>query len=452
MKLTKIKRPNRRGGWYRGSITLVLLILTPMLATASSGVPASDSLTLERCIQIARDNSPGLRMASSAVAASRLDRKLAGQARWPQIRFIGGAGYAPVSHNFGYDPAVSNGGELGARIVAEQTLYSGGTVGLQMQQAETQITQRSLEWQQHDRDLVYTVRQAFIELLAAQQQSHLSNRSVERLADYTDLVTNLNQSGRAKYADLLTAQVELSRGRIDSAAALQAVVSARLNLDRLLGAPCDTELNITGSLDNLLFDVFDSEAVIPEITTADNLDIGTARLDLDQSRLALDLTRSQWKPTVSLSADAGLITSRENLLLPAPERYRSAGYSVGISVEMPLWDSGRRKTEKARNRTEIRAAEDNLALVSRDVLADYRDTRLRLIDTQIRLVSIREVVQTAEKSYLLSKAQYADGYVAASDVLLAQQALTDMFRSEIDALAQIQSLKARLDMLTWSAR
>jgi outer membrane protein len=453
MRWTKTNRLTGRDGRRRLSMTLFLSILIPvMTATANGSAPAADRVTLEQCIEIARNNSPELRMASNAIASSRLDRKLAGQARWPQLRLVGDAGYAPVSLDFGYDPAVSNGGELGARIVAEQTLYSGGLVGLEVKQAETQTVLRSLEWQQQHRDLVFAVRQAFIDLLAAERQHDLSDRSVERLTDYAELVTDLNNSGRVGYTDVLNARVELARGQIDSGTAVQMVNSARLNLNRLLGLPDDTVLAVTGSLDSLLLVAADTGAVIPDTVTTDNLEIRAARLGLKQSRLTLDFTRSQWKPTVALTADAGVVTSRENLLLPPSERYRSTGYSVGISIEMPLWDRGKRKTETARSHTEIRSAEDNLVLVSRDVRVDYRNTRLRLIDARRRLIAIREVVQTAEKSYLLNKAQYADGYVTASEVLLAQQVLTDTNRSEIDALAEIQSLKARLDMLTWSEK
>jgi len=429
---------------------LFLIILSPVAAAPSPGGdhPVADSLSLERCIAIARRNSPELRIASSAIEASRLDRKLVAQTRWPQLRLSAGAGYAPFSRSFGYDPAVSNGGELGARVIAEQTLYSGGTTGLQEKQAETAISQQSLAWQQQDRDLVYAVRLAFIDLLSAEKQHELARQSVAQLADYTSLVADLHQSGRARYADLLNAQVELARAQIDSADAEQVIASARLNLNRLLGLPDDTLLEPAGSLDTLLLDAADTTMAIPQAIAGDNLDISAARLDLAQNRLTLDLTRSQWKPTVSFSADAGIETSRENLLLPSSERYRSVGYSVGLSIDMPLWDRGKRRTETARTRTQIRAAEDNITLVRRNTAADYRDTRLRLIQTQRRLVTIRNVVETAQKNYLLNTAQYADGYVTASEVLLAQQTLTDTQRSEIDALAAIQSLKARLDMIS----
>ena len=81
-------------------------------------------------------------------------------------------------------------------------------------------------------------------------------------------------------------------------------------------------------------------------------------------------------------------------------------------------------------------------------MANYQEARSRLLAARHRLVSLRQIEDTAQKNYLLNKAQYADGAAAASDVLLAQQALTDIQQTEIESLAEIQSLKARLDQIT----
>ncbi len=450
MKPTKTKsHGSKQTARFLGFIISLVALTSVAVASPGSGDrPITDTLSLDRCLELARANSPELNIATGAIEASRFDRKLVRQTRWPQLRLSAGAGYAPFTHDFGYDPAVSNGGELGARIVAEQTLYSGGLTGLQLKQADTRISRRTLAWQQQDRDVVYAVRLAFIDLLAAERQRDLNNGSVEELADYAGLVADLNQSGRAKYSDVLSARVELARAQIDSGAAVQAVSTARLNLNRIIGLPDHTLLDPAGSLESLLIAAADTVPAIPDTMTADNLDVAAARLDLKQSRVELDLSRTQWKPTVSLTADAGVMTSRENLIAPPSERYNSAGYSVGISIDMPLWDRGKRRTETARSRVELKSAEDKIALVKRNVTADYRDTRLRLVDTRRRLLAIRETLQTAEKNYLLTSAQYADGNATAAEVLLAQQSLTDTRRSEIDALAKIQSLKARLDLIS----
>jgi multidrug efflux system outer membrane protein len=445
MKRTKTKR-NR-------FLLTAQAILAVLLAGFVCSVKGADTLSLTQCVQLAEKNSPELAIAEGDIKAARLSRDLTSKERWPQIKLAADAGYAPFSHSFGYDPAVSNGGELGARVVAEQSLYSGGTFGLKLQQQQNNFRRQSIAWQRQERDLVYQVRQAFINTLLAQGTLDLRKQRVVRLSAYTSLVNRLNKAGTARSVDLLNTKAELGRAEIDASAAEQTLKSARMNLMRLLGWGDTTDIVLSGSLDSLLVNSSDSgQTGLPEIRNGLNLELNQARIDSTQSRLDLELTRRTWRPTLSVTADAGYVTSRENLLLAPGERYRSIGYSVGVNLEMPLWDWGKRKTEIAKGVINLQAAVNNISLVARDLRYEYQDARSGFENARSRLLSIRTVLSTSESNFLLNKAQYADGSANASDVLLAEQSLTDTRQTELETLAEIQLLKARLDMLTQPAQ
>ncbi len=416
------------------------------------GVAASDTLTLERCIEIARANSPELRIAAYGIRSSEFAKSVADKARWPSFSIAGNASYAPASLSFGYDPAVSNGGEFGARLVAEQTVYNGGLMGLDIRLAESAVLGQSLAYQQQERDLVFSVRQAFVNLLLAQQQAELRDSSVNRLMDYLGLVERLNESGTVGYTDFLSTQVDLDNARVASIAAAEALKSTRFNLARLMGTPDDTTFVVRGSLDSLLIDSQDTAVLVPEMQMDHNLDIVAAQVGRTQSQIALAQAKAHWRPSVSLMADAGVVTSRENLLLPRSERYNSVGYSVGLTVDMPLWDWGTRKAEIQRSSLELKSSSEYIELVRRDVLTSYRTARSQLTGALRRLQSIRRMTETAQKNYLLSTAQYADGAVTASEVLIAQQLLTSAYSTEVETLAEIQSLRAQLAKITKSTQ
>ena len=411
---------------------------------------AADSLSLNQCLDIAKSNSPELRIAENGVRSSEIGRSIADKARWPLFSIAGNASYAPASLSFGYDPAVSNGGEYGARLVAEQTIYNGGLMGLDIRLAETQVKGQSLAYQQQERDLVYSVRQAFVDMLLAQRQTELLDSSVNRLIDYLGLVERLNESGTVGYTDFLSTQVDLDNARVDAMSAAESLKSARFNLARLMGTPNDTTFVIRGSLDTLLIDAKDTLAILPDVKLDQNLDVVVAQLSRTQSQIALAQTKAQWKPSVSFVADAGVVTSRENLLLPRSERYNSVGYSVGVTIDMPLWDWGTRKAQIRKSSLDLKSSTDYIELVRRDILTAYRTTRTRMTGAFRRLQSIRQMTETAQKNYLLSTAQYADGALTASEVLIAQQLLTGAYSTEVQTLAEIQSLRAQLAQITES--
>jgi outer membrane protein TolC len=391
-----------------------------------------------------------LRIAENGMRSSEIGRSIADKARWPRFSIAGNASYAPASLSFGYDPAVSNGGEYGARLVAEQTIYDGGLMGLDIRLAEAEVAGQSLAYQQQARDLVFAVRQAFVDMLLAQSQTELRDSSVNRLADYLGLVERLNESGTVGYTDFLSTQVDLDNARVNAMAAAESLKSARFNLARLMGTANDTTFAIRGSLDTLLIDAKDTLALLPEVVLDRNLDVVAAQIGRTRSQIALAQTKAQWKPSVSVVADAGVVTSRENLLLPRSERYNSVGYSVGVTLDMPLWDWGSRKAQIRRSSLDLKSSSDYIELVRRDVLTVYRTTRTRITGALRRLQSIRQMTETAQKNYLLSTAQYADGAVTASEVLIAQQLLTGAYSTEVEILAEIQSLRAQLAQITES--
>lgn len=57
------------------------------------------------------------------------------------------------------------------------------------------------------------------------------------------------------------------------------------------------------------------------------------------------------------------------------------------------------------------------------------------------------MLETARQNYALFTAKYADGGASAYEVLTAEQALTDARLSEIETLAEIQSLQAQYEHL-----
>ena len=425
-------------------------VLIPFAVCLSSVACASDQLTLNQCLEIAKSNSPELRIAENGLRSSEIGRSIADKARWPRFSIAGNASYAPASLSFGYDPAVSNGGEYGARLVAEQTIYDGGLMGLDIRLAETEVRGQSLAYRQQERDLVFSIRQAFVDMLLAQRQAELRDSSVNRLIDYLGLVERLNEAGTVGYTDFLSTQVDIDNARVDAMAAAESLKSARFNLARLMGTPDDTTFMIRGSLDTLLIDAKDTLAFLPEMKLDQNLDVVAAQIGRTQSQIALAQTKAQWKPSVSVVADAGVVTSRENLLLPRSERYNSVGYSVGVTLDMPLWDWGTRKAQIRKSSLDLRSSTEYIDLVRRDILTAYRTTRSQMTSALRRLQSIRQMTETAQKNYLLSTAKYADGAVTASEVLIAQQLLTGTYSTEAETLAEIQSLRAQLARITES--
>ena len=184
-----------------------------------------------------------------------------------------------------------------------------------------------------------------------------------------------------------------------------------------------------------------------QIDISTTLDMSIASLSVRRSLIDHDIASHERLPEVSIFADAGYLTSGENLRLPAVERVNAFGYSVGIGVELPLLNWGATAMRVQQRELVTEDLRQKMELLRRSLLTDASRSRLQLVRSRDRLTAIRLNVAKAEENFLLTKAKYAAGGTLALEVLAAQQLLTEFRLNELNTLAEIQSLVARLQRL-----
>jgi outer membrane protein len=406
---------------------------------------AHAQITLDRCLERAKAFSLKSRSAELSLHASDLARQELEKSRLPQVKFNSDASYAPNSGKFGYDPAITDGGQIGGRIALQQSLYDGGARGLKLSALGLEQSALEKEKLRTVRDLTFAVEGLFIEALQSQKTMEIQEESVRQLQEYLEMVQRLAKGGGAAYTDVLKTEVQLGAARRSSQKAREALATATFGLAELMGCPADTEFTVAGRLEDLI----PRHAPAPDPAfVQQNLDVALAQLDVQKSTFEMEIAKSERLPTLSAAADAGILTSVDNLRLPASERSGVYGYMVGVTLEVPILNWG--ATDLRVQQRQL--ATENLALqlreVERSVNAEYRRTMLRLQNIDERLNSTRASMRSAEENFALTSAKYASGGVLSLEVLSAQQMLADLKLEELETIAGQQMLLARLEQIT----
>jgi outer membrane protein len=401
--------------------------------------------TVERCIAVAKEHNLTLQSARNSARASDLSRQELGTTQYPQMKLGALALYAPAANSFGYDPAISNGGELAGQIFVQQSVYDGGIRTLRTEQLETEMEQRRTDIRRSERDLVYTVRQGYIEVLRAQAESALERDGVRQLEEYLDLVKQLMQGGTASSTDVLKTEVQLANARIGLQRAEESAAIDLFSLKEVMGLPPDTAIVLEGTLEESLPVDADTLGAALSHAPASNLDLSRSEMEVAKSIIDIELARHELYPAVSLIADAGVLTSGDNLRLPEGAREPIFGFSVGVSVELPLLTWG--ATDLRVQQRQIAA--DNFRLehdqLRRSIDAQTRMLRLQLANALQRLHASRTVIDKAEGNYLLTKSKYATGTALSLEVLNAQQLLVDSRLAEVQATADVSAIRSRIE-------
>ena len=332
--------------------------------------------------------------------------------------------------------------------MVQQSLYDGGIRGLKSDQLSIDINRLAKEKRIAERDLVFSVKQAFVETLRSEQEIVLQEESVRQLKDYLDIVRRLSKVGSAAYTDVLKTELQLSNAQLSYQKAAEEFAIAKYSLAELIGASLDTTFGIVGSLNDTTHTETDSSLLNVNPDSLSSLEMSAASLAFKRGLLDVELTQHENYPTVLFVGDAGLLTSGDNLRLPRDERANMFGFSVGIALEIPLVNWG--ATDLRVQQKQLDA--DNLRLQSellqRSITAESRKTRLQIMKQRERLRFIQNNLKSAEDNFLLTKSKYAGGGALSLEVLSAQQLLTDIKLSELQTLADIQLLAAKMEQLT----
>ncbi|MGD1049385.1 MAG: TolC family protein [Candidatus Krumholzibacteriaceae bacterium] len=407
------------------------------MATAPADAEQHRTLTLDQCIALAKKNSPNIRAADNALSSAALARKGLSGARLPQVRANGTASAAPTFDRYGYDAAITDHGQLSAQIIAEEKLYDGGIYGLRAQQMQLDLENLGIARKISERDIVFSVKQSFIEILRAREEIALQRRSLSQLTDYYDLVKNLNAAGRVQYTDVLKTGIQLSSANASLERAEEAAVVAKYELSGMMDAAPDTAFEVSGSLDDLSIESPDTTAAgaAPRSLESASNDLGVARSGLDA-----EMIRREKFPTLSLIADAGFLSSLDP---PAADRWDRFGYSAGISLDVPLLDWGQRRLREQQQRLAVENARYQAEAFDRSQAIELRTLSLQIRNLERRLNNLRSTAKDADDNYTLTKSKYLGGAAPVTEVLAAQQLATD---------TRIEELAARSDMLKLSAR
>jgi len=416
-------------------------LLTPLilLCGLSVAAAASDSLGLEDCLRLAKARNPRGFLAAGAVQSAALAQDELRAQRLPQIKFQGTAEYAPKLGGFGYDPALTNGGQLGAQLAAEQILYDGGQRRLKLSQAGFDLARSQSERKRAELDLGLEVNQAFTEALRLQADLDIRRLNHARLREYLGLVQRMHGGGQVGFTDVLKTRIQVSEaesGVRQSEADLQ---GALLTLGELLGDSLEAPIQVKGSLDSV-------ETPGP-LDSAGNADWEISRLAMRSAELDLQAARGEWKPTVAATADAGLLTSVENLQQAPPDRANMLGASVGLHVELPVFGWGLREIHVRQRQLAADGLKWQWLSQRKSLFMEHRKSWLQWETAKTHRDALRENLSAAADNFSLTKSKYAGGQGMASEVLDAEKLWVDTQSSLIQAQANLRILGAKLKRL-----
>lgn len=422
------------------AVGLLLLVGLPAAAPAARAQSprAADSLTIERVVEQVLETHPAITASRRAVdaAAARVGQARSGY--WPRVAAVGSyRRQDPVPEvtvpGSPTGPGGSGGRSIGIQpnnlydghLAVRQTLYDFGRTAARVDQARAGRVAARRRVAVERNALAFEAVQAFYTTLLAGARLEVQRDQIAQLERTLAVVRRRVEAGTATEFEVQSTRTRLSAARSLRTQFRSERRRQEAELRRLLGtAPGATPLRrLSGALVPAL-SVADTTRIDADSLARQALrrhpSVRVAQARVEAARREVGVADRSDAPTLSLEAQGGVKNG-----YPGELNEPRVNESVGVSLNVPLFEgfATRRQVEAAQ--AEVQAAEARLAdtrrLVSTRVEQAASDLRARLD----RLASTRLRVEQARTAARLARTRYEAGTITNLELLEAETALQE---------------------------
>ena len=374
-------------------------------------------LTWQDCIRETVENHPDLISAKERLNKAIADKVITKSSNLPQIN---GDLSGRTSKKEGEDE--TDGYSYG--ISGRQLLFDGFKTANDIAAASEGIKSAQFSYQVTSSNIRLNLRNAFVELLRAQELLHITKDIAGRREQNLDLVKLRYEAGREHKGAVLTAQANLAQAEFEAAQAGRSISLAQRKLIKELGWERKVPIEVKGN-----FEVAYPEETPDFESMADDVpSFHQLVSQKDAAGFGLKSVKAGFFPQVYANASAGRNASD----WPPDEDE----WSVGLSLSLPIFEGGSRIAEVSRARAELVRAEaekrsgwDSVILALEEAFKDLEDS---VDNVEVKVKFLDAAQERAKIAY----AQYSQGYISFDDWTIIEDDLVSSRKSYLNTRAQ----------------
>jgi len=430
---------------HRPSFRLFPALLLAAGAYAQTAV-APPGLTLAQAIDQALKNNLRTNLARERTNESRAQRGIGLSALLPNVS--GAAYQMNLTTNLaaqGLSSSVFPGipafigpfNRFDARFEMVQSLFN--LASIRHYQATRYGVQLAVEQRRLAEQQVTTATTlAYIGLLEAGQSVAAAEANVQLARRLLDLAANQRNAGIATGLDVARAETRLASQQVQLAQVRTNLDTARLNLLRMIGAPLYAQMSPADAMRFAPQPPPEAGEAIRQ-ALAGRLELSVASEQLRIAEAERGAAIGGWAPTIAAFGDygdSGLKPNEVNL----PTR------SIGIRIDVPVFDGGRTRSEVQVATSQVRQAEMQLSDLRAAVEKDVRQALDNLATREEQMRAAQKNLDLAQRELSLAQDRFQNGVADNIEVTSAQTALENARQMTVFSLAQFNI--ARLNLLS----
>lgn len=416
------------------------------IALLTLALPAkSVELTWEDCVKYVSESNPTLESAKKDWEALAQNEKVLMAAYLPKLSAstsvtrIGASGQSGSGGSFVSNGVVLGGGSASqiqtnyfAALNASQNIFAGFKDQAKVDQAEWRTKNLFWTYVAAKSTVSQTLKEAFANLILAQENMSLSQSITERRENNYKLVSVRYESGRENKGSVLLAEAYLEQSRLDVIKAKDSLLVAQSKLKSLMNKDYLDDVQVSGaipleSLSTKNKDVSDLAFETPAYNQAFALE--------KASDLEIKVARSAFLPSLDLT---GNVNRQGESYFPEKERW-----TVALTLTVPIFDGFKDVGGIKAATLNKYAAEGRKKTTLLDLIPKLRDAQTQAKQSDIKY-SIDDKFQKAATSRAeIARAKYNNGLITFEDWDIIESDLiqrqTNFIQSKRDRVAKYAS-------------
>ncbi|MFI3266252.1 MAG: TolC family protein [Rikenellaceae bacterium] len=382
------------------------------------------NMTLEQCLEYAKENSITLKQAKLQINDRLAEELSASGVFLPSV-----SGYISQSLNSSPlgsdDPTSKYTGSYGVNL--SMPVFSGGKNKASLEQSylNTQIAELSLEEQENSLEIA--IAEVFVQMLYAMDEIEVSLNSLElsiKNLENGKVYLDLGSINTADYAQLESAKADSDYAVIVAQTTLS---NLQVRLKHLLEISQDIEIvAVAPELD-------DDKIMVPlssvqsTYNTALEIrpEIKSSTISIASAELSETIAKAGFLPSLSLSAGAGVSHSSASDFTFSGQLRENFSTSIGASISIPIFSNYQNKTALTKAQNSITSATLALTEAEKDLYQTIESLHNNASNAQAQYIVSSYKLEATEKSLNLVTEQYNLGVKNIIDLLTEQ----DNYRS-----------------------
>ena len=308
-------------------------------------------------------------------------------------------------------------------ISLDQPLFTYNRTRMALQELQLALENAQLNYAIHLLDLEKQVTQAFYYVYQQQQSLEIANQAYQNMQKSYEVSKNKVEAGISPKEEMFQAELNLATTKSDYENKQVLLENAKDDFKLLIGMSLYEDLIVIPNIavDTVAVDI--SFAIDQGLHN--RMELRQRKIDIENSQFDLIQTKAQNEFKGSLGLSVGLFGDNDKFKNVFDKASRTDNEAVTLSLSIPLWDWGKRKSMIKASEASIATSQISLEQQQNNIILDIRKVYRNLINLRNQIEIARQNVTNAQLTYDLNLERYKNGDLTGMDLNIYQNQLSE---------------------------